>query len=102
MQYRFGVLGRIELAYPSQHAGSLTRFSGAHRFHPLASVSAYFLMFEVAGARYVVTEMEGGDGFVGVQVEGEDARAVEFRCDSRGAVSKGLHQAVGLVPEGIP
>lgn len=103
LQYRFGVLGAIELEFPIDRAGSLKRFTGADRLHSAAGVSAQWLKFDRSGTEYSVTQMEGGSNFNGVSVLlPRTAKTIDLPCDrSKPSVLK-LYDAVLLVPEGNP
>lgn len=56
--YRFGVLGRVEFAYPSQTAGSLKKFRTAHYFR--AQVDRRNVTFTNSNLNYeIFTDFEG-------------------------------------------
>lgn len=103
LQYRFGKLGSIELAFPKDRAGSLNQFNGADRLYGGSGVSTKWLMFERSGIEYSVTQMEGGSNFNGVTVLLTGAKkAVDLPCDRKKPSVRKLYDAIPFVPEGNP
>jgi len=82
LQYRFGRPGKLELTYPSQKAGSLSKFTG--EFHRSAEGSDNYIYFTNNGIEYGIGCIDARAKKCNITAAGK-----EFICASQPIVRSG-------------
>lgn len=98
IQYRFGVPGKIEMAFPANKASSARAFTMATHTRPGASYSS--MSFKNKGVKYVVYDEynsdSGQDEFAsGVKVILPDGREVDLPCAD---IARNMWKVEEIVP----
>jgi hypothetical protein len=87
VQYRFGLPGRIELAYPKDRSGSQSKFRYTHYFR--AQVDLTEISFTVNGYQYQITDDYNGEEKPAQSLQGVSVTApgksnqVSFLCRTK-------------------
>ncbi len=94
LQYRFGKANTLELVFPSQVNGSLSRFKG--EYHTGQSVSSSTVIFSNGNATYTVgTSFSAltSIGFDGVDIA-QKGKRIALACDGKPAIDRDFGELV--------
>jgi hypothetical protein len=61
MQYRFGVVGRAEMEFPTENSGSLEKFGGMRQTAKAINLTILEVWFRVGAYDYLIDLVSGGD-----------------------------------------
>lgn len=103
LQYRFGMIGRTELVFPSDKAGSLQKFGGVRQTAKAIGLTIMEVWFAVGAYTYLIEHVYGGD-CDGECTEANDLLVFErggavtrLACDS--PVANGLWELYGHISD---